>query len=129
MTKKEHEMMILMFARINQRIGMIVETLKSRNVWTGDDEKAFAHLVYADDSKILSYASQARSDYLACARESSGNALRNLTPVSRNSLNYRNEIVTTVTISCTAICREFAVRMIRPAEKRLAKPRLLIRPC
>jgi hypothetical protein len=70
MTRKEHEMMILMFARMNQRIGMLVETLKSRNVWTEDDERAFGHLVYADDSKVLSYASQARKDYLACAKAS-----------------------------------------------------------
>ena len=67
MTKHEHELMIMMFARANEAIGILTETLKSRGLWTGDDEKAFAHAVHADDLKILRYVAQARSDYLKCA--------------------------------------------------------------
>ena len=70
MKKKEHELMMLMFARMNQRVGMLIEILKSNDLWNADDEKAFSYLVYADDQRILSYAIQARSDYLACMRES-----------------------------------------------------------
>jgi hypothetical protein len=68
MTPQEHELMILMFARMNEAIGIVVEALKSRGLWTADDVKAFSHATHADDQKILVYAAQARHDYLACAR-------------------------------------------------------------
>jgi hypothetical protein len=69
MNKKEHEMMLLMFARVYQRIGALSETLKSRGLWTEDDEAAFGHLVFADDARILDFAFRARSDYMKCASE------------------------------------------------------------
>lgn len=64
MTTKEHELMILMFARLHEAVGAISETLKSRGIWTGDDQKAFSHAVHADDEKMLQYVSQATHDYL-----------------------------------------------------------------
>jgi hypothetical protein len=67
MTNQEHELMIMMFARANEAIGILTETLKSRGLWTEDDEKAFAHMVHADDQKLLLYTAQARNDYLRCA--------------------------------------------------------------
>jgi hypothetical protein len=69
MTRKEHELMLLMFARLYESIGIIEETLKSRGIWAGDDPKAFSHAVHADDRKLLHYAKRARTDYLAFANQ------------------------------------------------------------
>ena len=69
MTKKEHELIVLMFARLYESIGIIEETLKSRGIWSGDDPKAFSHAVHADDRKILHYVERARSDYLSFANQ------------------------------------------------------------
>jgi hypothetical protein len=68
MTKQEHELMVLMFARLNESIGVIVETLRSNGIWTGDDSKAFSHAVHADEQKVLFYVSQARRDYFEFAK-------------------------------------------------------------
>jgi hypothetical protein len=65
---QEHELMVLMFARLQESIGIMAEAFKSRGLWTGDDPTAFSHAVHADDRKLLSYAAQAKKDYLACAR-------------------------------------------------------------
>ncbi len=70
MTVKEHEFMILMFARVYESIGILTETLKSRGIWTGDDERAFSHAVHADMGNLLRFAAQAKRDYLALAKES-----------------------------------------------------------
>jgi len=69
MTPKEHELMLLMFTRLYESIGIIEETLKSRGIWTGDDPKAFSHAVHADDRKLLRYAERARNDYVAFANQ------------------------------------------------------------
>lgn len=65
MTKQEHELMITMFTRLYEAVGIIEETLKSRGIWTGDDPSAFAHAVHSDDQKIRNYVRRARSDYRA----------------------------------------------------------------
>lgn len=69
MTAKEHELMLLMFARVYESIGIIEETLKSNGIWTADDPKAFSHAVHADDRKLLQYAERARNDYVAFANQ------------------------------------------------------------
>jgi hypothetical protein len=69
MTRQEHELMILMFSRVNESIGIIVETLTSRGIWSDDDPKAFSHAVHADDQKLLFYAAQARKDYSVLAKQ------------------------------------------------------------
>ena len=68
MTKEEHMLMIPMFSRINESIGIITDVLKSREILSADDPKAFSHAAHADEQKLLSCAAQARKDYLACAR-------------------------------------------------------------
>lgn len=70
MTKQEHEMMILMFARLNESVGIIVEALRSRDILNADDVKAFSHATHADAKKVLSYVVQARVDYLKAATQS-----------------------------------------------------------
>jgi hypothetical protein len=67
MTKQEHELVVMMFARTNEAIGIIIEALKSREILTKDDVKAFSHATHADDQNILRYAAQAQADYLKCA--------------------------------------------------------------
>ena len=69
MTRKEHELIVLMFARLYESIGIIEETLKSRGIWTGDDPTAFSHAVHADDRKLLHYAERARTDYVDFANQ------------------------------------------------------------
>lgn len=68
MTDKEHEFMVLMFARMKQEMGMIIELLKSRGVMTEDDHRAFGHLVWDDPQKMVSYLTASLRDYNRCAR-------------------------------------------------------------
>jgi hypothetical protein len=70
MTKQEHEMMLLMFARTHQLFGTIVEVLTSRAIMTGDDAKAFSHAVHYDDAKTLKFVLRAWHDYQSCAIQS-----------------------------------------------------------
>jgi hypothetical protein len=70
MTTNEHELMILMFARLHEAIGAIADTLKSRDLWTGDDQRAFSHAVHEDPEKLLGFVLQARRDYLRSAARS-----------------------------------------------------------
>jgi hypothetical protein len=69
MTKEEHELMVLMFARLYESLGVIADVLKSREILTGDDQKAFSHAVHADDRKLVAYLGQAHKDYLDLARQ------------------------------------------------------------
>ena len=69
MTKQEHELMLLMFTRLYEAIGIVEETLKSRGLWTGDDPTAYSHAVHADDRKLLQYATRARQDYVKIANQ------------------------------------------------------------
>lgn len=62
MTAKEHKLMIAMFTRINERVGIIANTLTSRGIWSGDDAQAFAHAVHFDQ-KLKTFALQALDDY------------------------------------------------------------------
>jgi hypothetical protein len=68
MTDKEHELMVLMFARMFEAIATVTDTLKSRGLWTADDEKAFRYAVHADDAKLLGFVAQATVDYIGLAR-------------------------------------------------------------
>ena len=68
MTTKEHDLILLMFARMLERMGIIAETFKSRGIWTDDDGRAFSHLVHDDTQKMLRYASVAMREYLECAK-------------------------------------------------------------
>jgi len=67
MTKKEHEMMLLMFARTGQIFQILTEMLKSRGIITGDDAKAFSHAIHFDDEKTLKTVLQTWRDYQAAA--------------------------------------------------------------
>lgn len=60
MTKEEHTLMIAMFARVNEAIGVITDALKSREILSDDDPKAFSHAVHMDERKVLACAVQAR---------------------------------------------------------------------
>jgi hypothetical protein len=70
MTRQEHELMVLMFARLYEAMGVIKETLKSRELWTADDERAFSHAVHDDNKKLAEYFFQAMKDYLRLAQKS-----------------------------------------------------------
>jgi hypothetical protein len=70
MTQQEHELMVTMFARVYEAIGMLTEALKSRGVLPDDDERAFAHLVHSDPQKVVRYLLQAQSDYSRLAKSS-----------------------------------------------------------
>jgi hypothetical protein len=63
MTAKEHKLMIAMFTRINERVGIIADTLTSRGIWTGDDAEAFSHAIHFDQEKLKVFALQALDDY------------------------------------------------------------------
>jgi hypothetical protein len=67
MTPQEHKLLITMFSRMHEAFEIISDTLKSREIWTDDDEKAFFHAVHADREKIARFARDAGADYLRCA--------------------------------------------------------------
>jgi hypothetical protein len=68
MTSQEHQMMILLLARMNQAIGALSEALKSREIITAD-LKAFLFAAWDDNRQILAAVAQARSDYLEIAKQ------------------------------------------------------------
>lgn len=68
MTHEEHEMMLMLFARLYEAIEVLKETLRSRGLWTEDDEKAFSHAVHQDARKLLSSLTQAYVDYVRVAK-------------------------------------------------------------
>jgi hypothetical protein len=68
MTNQEHDMMVMMFARMYQTIGALANALKSREIMTAEDLQAFQFDAWADDKQTLRYVTQARSDYLKAAR-------------------------------------------------------------
>jgi hypothetical protein len=69
MTPQEHNLMVLMFARTHQAMAAITETLKSRDLWTGDDEKAFNRAVHENDELLLKCAARVLSDYRTIAEQ------------------------------------------------------------
>jgi hypothetical protein len=64
MEAKEHYLMLLMFARMHECLLVIRDTLKSRDLWTDDDEKAFSAAVALDSEKLRVCMQLASKDYL-----------------------------------------------------------------
>ena len=52
MESKEHYLMLLMFARMHECLYVITDTLKSRGLWTDDDQRAFPDAVHYDQRKV-----------------------------------------------------------------------------
>jgi hypothetical protein len=69
MPTEEHKLTIAMFGRINEAIGASTETLKSREIWVGDDSKAFREAVHSYPVKMVGYIVQAGADYLRTAKQ------------------------------------------------------------
>jgi hypothetical protein len=70
MTKQEHELMLLMFARTRQMFRILTEVLTSRGIVTGDDAKAFSHAIHFDDAKTLNSIMLTWRDYQSAAIQS-----------------------------------------------------------
>lgn len=68
MTNEEHLLMVLVIARMYEAVEIVTQTLKSRGLWTDDDEKAFAHAVHDDDAKLTALVQRAKRDYLLLAK-------------------------------------------------------------
>jgi len=60
--------MVMMFARMFQALAAITETLKSRELWTGDDEKAFNRAVHENNQLLLKCAAEALLEYERIAK-------------------------------------------------------------
>jgi len=58
--------MMQMFLRVYELIGQLRETLRSRELWTDDDDRAFAALVR--EQKLDTYAVLARAEYVQIAQ-------------------------------------------------------------
>jgi hypothetical protein len=69
MTLEEHQLLILMLARIYQATDALSEILKSREIISQDDLKAFQYTAWADNAQILKAVAQARADYLRIAEQ------------------------------------------------------------
>jgi len=68
MTLEEHEMFMLLFAKQEQTIGVLLEILKSRNLIENDDIAAFQSVVIGDVVKSQSVLRRMATAYLASAR-------------------------------------------------------------
>jgi hypothetical protein len=58
-----------MFARVYEYLGVIAEALKSRGVWTADDDRAFSEAFHGDQEKLRAAFLQAQKDYRHFARQ------------------------------------------------------------
>ena len=67
MTTQEHKLMMTMFTRMYESMGIIANTLTSRGIWTNDDAEAFAHATHFDLEKMEAFASLAFDDYIVFA--------------------------------------------------------------
>lgn len=67
MEPKEHYLLLVMFARIHEHLHVITDTLKSRGLWTDDDERAFSVAVALDSEKLRTCLKLASKDYLRLA--------------------------------------------------------------
>lgn len=67
MTPQEHQLMVMMFARMNEAIGIVFDTFKSNGIWKEGDQQAFAAEVRLDREKSFGYFAQALADYTHCA--------------------------------------------------------------
>lgn len=68
MTVEEHNLLVLVMARVNQHLLCIEDALKSTGVVTADDLKAFHFAAWSDDQQIIAATVQARADYLRLAK-------------------------------------------------------------
>lgn len=68
MTTEEHQLQILMFARLFEAVEILKQTFKSRGHWTDDDEQAFSAAVHADVRATARTVNQAFQDYTRIAR-------------------------------------------------------------
>ena len=59
--------MVLMFARMHEAIDALRESLKSRGIWSDDDERAFFHVAH-DQAHVAQQILQAFHDYTTIAR-------------------------------------------------------------
>jgi hypothetical protein len=69
MTRDEHLMVLTMLARQQMQIKLILDVLRSREIVSGDDLKAFDFAVRQDAESKLSLLRQVKEVYLAAAAE------------------------------------------------------------
>jgi hypothetical protein len=69
MTKSDHLLIVMMFARMRESFLVLAESFTSRGIWSDDDAKAFAHAVHADERKVEWCLTETRRDYLFLAKE------------------------------------------------------------
>lgn len=67
MTPEEHQLMLLMFSRLYEGLEAMRNTFKRDGLWTGDDEKAFAHAAHYDPQKLMRSLGEAAVDYARLA--------------------------------------------------------------
>ena len=67
MTREEHILLLLMLLKQNQSIKILIEALKSRGVWTGDDAQAFEFSQLQDASSNAALFDELRKNYVKLA--------------------------------------------------------------
>lgn len=68
MNPKEHELILSMFVRMYEAIEVVRDTLRSKGIWTEDDEQAFSHAVNGDPQKMLRSLAEAAVNYTESAK-------------------------------------------------------------
>ena len=102
MTKQEHEMMLVMFARTGQMFRILTEVLTSRGIVTADDARAFSHAIHYDDEKTLKTVLQTWDDYQAAYQIALERCSTKWAPwfiVPANHKWYRNAVVAKILLS------------------------------
>lgn len=68
MTTEEHQLQILMFARVFEAMTAISEAMKRAEIWDDDDEKAFRHVAFHDLKLYSQSIVLATDNYMTIAK-------------------------------------------------------------
>jgi hypothetical protein len=67
MTRDEHMLLILLLLKQNQSIKILINALKSRGVWSGDDAQAFEFSQVQDAASNAALFDELRRNYVTLA--------------------------------------------------------------
>lgn len=67
MTRDEHMLLLMLLMKQNQSIKILIDALKSRGVWTGDDAQAFEFSQMQDAPSNAALFAQMKQTYLTLA--------------------------------------------------------------
>lgn len=68
MTRNEHLLVLMLLLKQNQAIKILIDTLKSRGIWTDDDAQAFEYSQMQDAPSNAALFDELKRNYVTLAR-------------------------------------------------------------